>query len=257
MSEVGRRKPVNMKKGEFLIINNNNTRTKFALASADAVLDHRAVKTSDLSLAAVAEMVAGWDFPRALIASVVPRDVPLLLESQAGKQTLILDHQLRLGVEIDFPRPQSVGADRLANAAAVADRVGNQPVVVVDFGTAVTFDIVDTRPAYIGGVIAPGLEAMTHYLHHRTALLPRIEIREPASAIGRSTEEAMLSGAFHGYRGLVKEIIAQLNRELGIPARVIATGGYAELISRHLPVIESVEPLLTMEGLRKIAKLNF
>ncbi|MDF1756115.1 MAG: type III pantothenate kinase [Verrucomicrobiales bacterium] len=242
---------------EFLFINNNNTRTKFALCSRDALLEHRAVETSAVSIATVTEAIKGWGFEKIVIASVVPRDVPTLLDSIRGKPHIIVNHEIKLGIEIDFPKPGSVGADRLANAAAIADQIGDQPVIVVDFGTAVTFDIVDTRPAYVGGVIAPGLESMTRYLHQRTALLPRIEIREPEGAIGKSTEHAMLSGAFHGYRGLVIEIINQIEKELGSSAKIVATGGYADLISRDLAVIDEVQPYLTMEGLRKIAILNF
>ena len=244
------------KRGEFLFINNNNTRTKFALASRREIFAHGSIATSSISTKSVSDAVQDWSYERVVIASVVPRDVPILSESQAEFPVLLVSHEIELGVEIDFPRPESVGADRLANAAAVADRIDSRPVIVVDFGTAVTFDILDTRPAYIGGVIAPGLESMTHYLHQRTALLPRIKIEEPDGAIGKSTEHAMRSGAFHGYRGLVIEILKQIERELGASAKVVATGGYAELISRDLPEIEEVDSLLTMEGLRKIAVLN-
>lgn len=243
--------------GEFLFINNNNTRTKFSLATRDELLAHRAIKTSEVTRANIAKAVGEWDYEKVVISSVVPRDIPTLSESQPGRPILIVNHEIELGIEIDFPRPQSVGADRLANAAAVADQVRDQPIIVVDFGTAVTFDIVDTRPAYVGGVIAPGLESMTRYLHQRTALLPKIEINEPKGAIGKSTEHAMQSGAFHGYRGLVIEIINQIEKELDSPAKVVATGGYADLISSNLKIIKQVDPFLTMEGLRKIALLNF
>ena len=168
-----------------------------------------------------------------------------------------VNHETRLGIEIDFPNPSSVGADRLANAAAVAEPGSDEGVVVVDFGTAVTFDIVDARPAYIGGVIAPGLDAMRHFLHQKTALLPKIDLERPETAIGRSTVHAMQSGAFHGYRGLTREILARVIAELDCPAKVIATGGYAALIADGLPEIESVEPYLTMHGLLRIAKLTF
>ncbi len=244
--------------GEFLFINNNNTRTKFALSSRRKLLAHHAIDTSSVSLDSVAESIRGWRYHRVVIASVVPRDLPVLLESQEGFPVLVVNHEVALGVEIDFPRPQTVGADRLANAAAVADIAARgRPVVVVDFGTALTFDIVDDRPAYIGGVIAPGLDSMTHYLHRRTALLPRIEIREPEGAIGKSTEHAMLSGAFHGYRGLVSEILKQIEKELGAAPKVVATGGYADLISRDLDQIDEILPQLTMDGLRRIAVLNY
>jgi len=123
--------------------------------------------------------------------------------------------------------------------------------VVVDFGTAVTFDVVDRAGAYVGGIIAPGLAAMTDYLHEKTALLPRIRIRETRAVIGKNTHEAMLIGAVHGYRGLIRELIRELRVELGarrLP--VVATGGYARLLAGGLPEISAVEPLLTLEGLR-------
>jgi type III pantothenate kinase len=127
-------------------------------------------------------------------------------------QVLEVRPGLDLGIGIDYPDPDSIGADRLANAAACALLHG-APGIVVDFGTAVTFDVISKSGNYIGGVIAPGLNAMTGYLHDRTALLPNIKLREPRSAVGRSTEQAMLSGAVHGYRGLVKEILARIRAE--------------------------------------------
>ena len=153
---------------------------------------------------------------------------------------------------IDYPRPETIGPDRLANAVAVRKHFG-APAVVVDFGTAVTFDVVDRAGNYIGGIITPGLAAMTDYLHEKTALLPRIKIREVRSAVGKSTEQAMLIGTVHGYRGLVRELIAELKRELkakNLP--VVATGGYAELIAAKLPEITAVKPNLTLEGLRLV-----
>lgn len=244
-------------KGDFILINNNNTRTKFALCRRDQFLDHRSMETSAVTTESVVELLGDWNSDGVVIASVVPGSVPDLVASQGQREVLLVDHTISLGVEIDFPRPEQVGADRLANAAAVSQRIAENPIIVVDFGTAVTFDIVDRRPAYLGGVIAPGLDSMSHYLHQRTALLPRIEITEPATAIGKSTEHAMQSGAFHGYRGLVVEILRQIEKELGLPGKIVATGGYADLISRNLPAIHRVEPHLTMEGLRKIACLNF
>ena len=116
-----------------------------------------------------------------------------------------------------------------------------------------TFDIVDRRGNYIGGIIAPGLAAMTGYLHEKTALLPKISIRETKAVVGKSTEEAMLIGALHGYRGLVRELVSQLKKELKAPALpVVATGGYAKLMAKGLPEITAVEPLLTLEGLRLV-----
>jgi type III pantothenate kinase len=155
-------------------------------------------------------------------------------------------------VGIDYPKPRSIGPDRLANAVAARFHYG-APVVVVDFGTAVTFDVVNARGNYVGGIIAPGLAAMTDYLHEKTALLPKIEIREIKSAIGKSTGQAMLVGAVHGYRGLVRGLIGGLKRELrtkNLP--VVATGGYAKLIAAGLPEISAVATDLTLEGLRLV-----
>jgi len=163
---------------------------------------------------------------------------------------LELTAKTAVGIGIEYPKPKSIGTDRLANAIAVKHHFG-APAIVVDFGTAVTFDVVNQHGNYIGGIIAPGLAAMTDYLHEKTALLPRIKIREVSQVVGKSTKQAMLIGAVHGYRGLVSELIAELRRELRtrrLP--VVATGGYAKLIASKLPGITAVEPLLTLEGLR-------
>jgi type III pantothenate kinase len=244
-------------KADYLLINNNNTRTKFALATGNELLEHRSIASRDVTAAAVTALIADWEYDQVVLASVVPANVPDLLASQAGKKVIELSHRIPLGVAVDFPDPSKIGADRLANAVAVAQRRIDGPVIVVDFGTAVTFDIIDRRPAYIGGVIAPGLDAMRHYLHQKTALLPEIDLARPDTAIGKTTIHAMQSGAFHGYRGLVKEILGQIQSEMGEPAKVIATGGYAGLIAEGLPVIASVEPYLTMQGLLHVAHLNF
>jgi len=173
------------------------------------------------------------------------------------KKILWLTPRVKLGVGVDYPNPKGIGADRLANAAAAAEFYGC-PAIVVDFGTAVTFDIISAQRKYIGGVIAPGLEAMTNFLYQRTALLPQISLREPRSAIGRSTIEAMRAGAVIGYRGLVREIIAKIKSERfgRKKVHVIATGGYADLIAARLREIDAVHPNLTLEGLRIIANLN-
>ncbi len=199
---------------------------------------------------------------RIVLSSVVPDKARLaraaFAPQVAAGRLLTVSARLALGAGIDYPRPASIGADRLANAAAVRALYG-APAVVVDFGTAVTFDILSPEGNYIGGVIAPGLEAMTDYLFQHTALLPRIRPVEPASAIGKSTRAAMLAGAVYGYRGLVREILAQIRRELGARRRlhVVATGGYAKLICSRLPEIKLVHPNLTLEGLRIIGNLNF
>jgi type III pantothenate kinase len=191
----------------------------------------------------------------AALCSVVPQATPLAI--RAAERTwdlscLVLTPKTLSGVGIDYPRPKSIGPDRLANAAAVACHFG-APAVVVDFGTAVTFDVVDRKRNYIGGIIAPGLAAMTEYLHEKTALLPRIKIRDTDAVVGRNTREAMLVGAVHGYRGLIRELIGELKRELNASRLpVVATGSYASLIAAKMPEITAVDPLLTLEGLRLV-----
>jgi len=189
----------------------------------------------------------------AALCSVVPRLVKpacSALRQLGVRRPLVLSAATAKGVGISYPKPQTIGPDRLANAIAAKARFG-APVVVVDFGTAVTFDVVNSKGNYVGGIIAPGLAAMTDYLHEKTALLPRIRVRHTEAIIGRNTEQAMLIGALHGYCGLVRELLMRLKSEL--KARrlpVVATGGYARLMAAELPEISAVEPGLTLEGLR-------
>ena len=193
------------------------------------------------------------------LCSVVPeatKDAVLLAEQSWGIKPFQLTAKSVCGVGINYPAPKTIGPDRLANAIAARHRFG-APVVVVDFGTAVTFDVVNRRGDYIGGIIAPGLAAMTSYLHEKTALLPQIKIREISKVVGKSTEQAMLSGAVHGYRGLIRELIQKLKGELKcrrLP--VVATGGYAALMAKKLPEITEVDPLLTLKGLRRAWELS-
>ncbi len=234
----------------FLLIDISNSFTKFALSSREQLGTVRRTPTAGLT----ASMFARHRGSRVVLASVVPEKTRLVCN--AFTEVLQVSAKVNLGVGIDYPRPATIGADRLANAASAAELYG-VPVVVVDFGTAVTFDIISPARKYVGGVIAPGLGAMTDYLYQRTALLPKISPVEPARAIGKSTRAAMMSGAVFGYRGLVKQILTEIKQELSVrKIRVVATGGYAELIAKKLPEIDAVHPHLTLEGLRIIGALN-
>jgi type III pantothenate kinase len=243
----------------ILLFDIGNTHTH--LGQAD---DRRVLKQTDIptrtwfdggAAARVKKFARTNKISGAVLCSVVPRATPHVqkfLRAAWKFDALELNAQTIRGVGIDYPRPGSIGPDRLANAVAAKIRFG-APVVVVDFGTAVTFDVVNARGNYVGGIIAPGLAAMTDYLHEKTALLPKIKIREIKSAVGKSTEQAMLIGAVHGYRGLVRELIAELKRELRAKKLpVVATGGYAKLIAAKLPEISAVAPELTLEGLRLV-----
>jgi type III pantothenate kinase len=240
-----------------LLLDIGNTHTHLGLAN-----DTRVLRALDIPSAAwfngrAAGLVKNFahraTLNAAALCSVVPKATPLAASAilrQWNLRPLILTHATVRGVGIDYPKPATIGPDRLANAVAARHHFG-APVVVVDFGTAVTFDVVNRSGDYIGGIIAPGIAAMTEYLHEKTALLPRIRIREITAALGKSTAQAMLVGAVHGYRGLIKELLMNLRRELKSPRLpVVATGGYARLIAARLPMITRVDPLLTLEGLR-------
>lgn len=242
---------------EYLLVDISNSFVKLAFASRERVGKATRHPTNQLTLATVRRILGGRPVGTIVVSSVVPKKNKVIAGAASSARTLFLSPKLDLGVGIDYPAPRSIGADRLANAAAVA-RLYGYPAIVVDFGTAVTFDVVSGAGDYVGGVIAPGLEAMTNFLYQRTALLPKLTLREPARAMGKTTRGAMMSGAVLGYRGLVHEILERLIAE-NFPRqkpRLIATGGYARLIARKLPEIEAVHPNLTLEGLRIVANRN-
>jgi type III pantothenate kinase len=243
----------------ILLFDIGNTHTHLGLANGTRVIKQTNLSTEQWFEGTPKQALlrfTGRSRPHgAALCSVVPRATPFVQHAVKhlwDLPCLELTPKTLCGVGIKYPRPQSIGPDRLANAVAVRHHYG-APAVVVDFGTAVTFDVVDRAGDYVGGIIAPGLAAMTDYLHEKTALLPRIRIREVHSAIGKSTEQAMLVGAVHGYRGLVMALIQELKQELKAPRLpVVATGGYAELIGSKVNTITAVDPLLTLEGLRLV-----
>ena len=247
------KKPV----AEFLLIDVSNSFTKLAFASRSRVGRASKIATPILTAERIARILDGRDSTTLVVSSVVPNRNREIKRAAGNRKVVWLTAQSRLNIRVDYPNPTRIGADRLANAVAVATLYGT-PAIVIDFGTAVTFDIVAADNAYIGGVIAPGLEAMTNFLYDRTALLPRISLREPRSAIGKSTNEAMLAGAIFGYRGLVREILQRITAEKSWKGkvRVVATGGYAKLIARKLPEVETVHESLTLEGLRLVGCMN-
>jgi type III pantothenate kinase len=242
----------------WLLIDNSNSRTKFALGDQEKLTGWRGdLPTSEVGPLSLHELLAELSFDGVMICSVVPEKAKILNDFFEGKYPLhFLGGDSPLGLGIDYPQPAQIGADRLANAAGILSRHG-APAIVIDFGTAVTFDVISEKPAYCGGVIAPGLGAMSGYLTRRTALLPEIELVEPSSAIGKSTEHAMQVGAVHGYRGLVKEIIMKIRQELSGEPVIVATGGDAELIARGVAEIDVVDPDLTLDGLRQVATRVF
>ncbi|HUF62020.1 MAG TPA: type III pantothenate kinase [Verrucomicrobiales bacterium] len=239
-----------------LLIDLSNSRTKLGITDGERVLEKRFLATRDLDPDSLRKVCARWRFGRVVLASVVPKKAAGAREV-FGERLLEVNAECRLGFGFDYPDPGSIGADRLANAAALAQRFGGRSLAV-DFGTAVTFDVMDEGPVFAGGVIAPGVDLMSDYLHERTALLPRVSGLEAVEPVGKSTVQAIKAGAYFGYAGMVREILGRIRGALGAGGvfPVVATGGYAEIVSAQLPEITTVDPDLTLDGLRILANLN-
>jgi len=189
-----------------------------------------------------------------VIASVVPSlDQTLELMAQSGFQLrpLFVNHTVDTGLKILYDSPANVGADRIVDAVAAVTKYG-APCIVVDFGTATTFNAVNAEREYLGGVIAPGLMISAEALFLRAAKLPRVEIKRPEKVIGSSTIGAMQSGLYYGYAGLVDGVLQRMIAELGVTPRVIATGGLAHSIAPASQFITEVDDTLTLEGLRLV-----
>lgn len=204
------------------------------------------------------EQVEGPSIEQVAISCVVPalsRVFSKLSRKYFQREPLIVGPGLKTGIAIHMDDPRSVGSDRVVNAVAARERFGS-PCIIVDFGTATTFDLVGSEGTYEGGVIAPGLLIAADALFERAALLPRIEICKPKSVVGKNTKDAMLSGIFYGYVSLVDGIISRLQEGLGNDASVVATGGLARSIADESKYIQEVIPELTLEGLRLIAGYN-
>lgn len=195
---------------------------------------------------------------RAVIGTVVPAalyHLRRLCRDWFGVEPLVARAALDWGFDIRVDQPDEVGADRLVNALAAHRRYGG-PLIVIDFGTATTFDVVDERGAYIGGVIAPGINLSIEALHQAAARLPRIGIGRPQTVIGRSTVPAMRSGLFWGYVGLVEGIVARIQGEAGVAMKTVATGGLAPFFAEGTAVIGRIDSDLTLDGLRLLADRN-
>ena len=197
-----------------------------------------------------------------VMASVVPPLTPIMrsmVKRYFNRDPLVVDPTTNAGMPILYERPAEVGADRIANAIAAYEQYGRRiglPLVVADLGTATTFDAVTAKGEYLGGVICPGPQIAADALFQRAARLPRVDVRKPASVIGRTTVGAIESGLFYGYLGMVEGIMARMAGELGGKVTGIATGGLAPLVVPETRVFEAMEPDITLHGLRLIWERN-
>ncbi len=198
------------------------------------------------------------DLSGVALASVVP---PLtstfqqVCRTYLGQEPLVVDAGTRTGVRVKYDDPRQVGADRVADAAAVRNLYGG-PACIVDFGTATTFDAISAEGDYLGGAIAPGIFIAADALFQRAAKLPRVDLQRPPSVIGRNTVHSMQSGLLFGYVGLVEGMVSRFRDELGPEMKVIGTGALAEAVARETRAIEIVAPWLTLDGLKIIFDLN-
>ena len=194
----------------------------------------------------------------AIISSVVPPLTPVFQEMNRDLfrvEPMVVGPGLKTGLPILYENPQEVGADRVVSAVAAFEKYGG-PLIVVDFGTATTFDAISEKGEYLGGAIAPGIQISAEALYLKTARLPRIEIRKPKRAVGRTTVASMQSGLYFGYVGLVSNTISEMQNELGKETKVIATGGFAGRIWTEVHSISAYEPDLILEGLKIIYERN-
>ncbi|KWX79179.1 Type III pantothenate kinase [compost metagenome] len=199
------------------------------------------------------------DVEGVIISSVVPPLVQVIVEmcvKYIGKEPLLVGPGIKTGLNLRYENPREVGADRIVNAVAAIEQY-QCPLVVVDFGTATTFDCIDAGANYLGGAIVPGLGISTEALYQRASKLPRIELEKPKKVIGRNTVHAMQAGIIFGYAGQVEGIVRRIKAEMNAPVlKVIATGGLATLIAGETECIDEVNPMLTLEGLRIIYDRN-
>jgi type III pantothenate kinase len=192
------------------------------------------------------------------LASVVPPLTPVLValaRQYLGQEPLVIGPGVKTGMPILYEPPGDVGADRIVNGVAAFAAFGG-PVVVVDFGTATTFDVVTRRGEYVGGVICPGIGISADPLFQRAARLPRVDVRDPGRVVGRTTVGSMQAGLYYGYAAMCGGILMRIRAEIGESPRVVATGGLAETLASEIPSIEAVDPILTLTGLRLIWERN-
>ncbi|HKU41269.1 MAG TPA: type III pantothenate kinase [Polyangiales bacterium] len=246
----------------LLVVDVGNTHTVLGLYEGKKLIHHFRIqsdrgRTEDeyhVTFATLVQLagVAPKEIGQSILASVVPlltESIVRAVRRAFGHEMIVVGPGIKTGMPILYENPREVGADRIVNAIAAYDRV-HAGVIVVDFGTATTFDCVSNRGEYLGGAIAPGIRLSADALFSRAARLPKTEITRPPHVLGRNTVHSMQSGLVFGYAGLVDGMIERLRAEMGYPCTVLATGGEAMLIRGESRTIDEVDPHLTLDGLR-------
>jgi type III pantothenate kinase len=243
----------------LLAVDCGNTQTVFGLYDGERLVEQwrvatDATRTGDELGTLIGDLVDLETVTGVCLSSTVPtliREYEQFAERWARAPLLIVGPGARSGIPIRYDDPRQVGPDRIANSVAAKERYG-APCIVVDFGTSTNFDVVSAEGEYVGGVLAPGIEISMEALFARAARLTKVDFAEPPSVIGKTTTDALQSGLVYGFAGQVDGIVKRIRGEIGDSARVVATGGLADLIAPHSETIELVDPHLTLEGLRII-----
>jgi len=252
----------------LLVIDVGNTSIKLGVFEEDKLratwsLATGIHRTSDEYGVVLLNLMERQGFPSskitgAALCGVVPPLAPTFVEmcqKHLNIQPLVVEAGVKTGIRIRLDNPREVGADRVVGAVA-AHHLYGKPVIIIDLGTAITFDVVSGEGDYLGGAICPGISIAMEALFARTAMLPRIELVHPKQVIGRNTVSAMQSGIILGYTGLIEGMIQRIESELGNEARVVATGGYAHLVAGETSAIDTVNPDLVLTGLRLVHEMN-